>query len=155
MLLKLRCKLNSNPILSAITFVILHLQCGDTYTDSTLNRRRHPSDSGLRRVISKRALISSKSNDCGEKWRLSVFSSGKALLGLCVRQLRKSTSVFGVLDPNHASACQCLGCGRYPCRILLAYHFETSSADRIADMGALDNNGCIFPANNSGVSKPG
>jgi hypothetical protein len=31
----------SNPTLSAITFVILHLKDGDTYTDSTLNRRHH------------------------------------------------------------------------------------------------------------------
>ncbi len=32
----------SNPSLSAITFVIWHLQAGDTYTDSKLNRRLSP-----------------------------------------------------------------------------------------------------------------
>jgi hypothetical protein len=31
----------SNPSLSAITFVILHLHAVDTYTDSGLNRRCH------------------------------------------------------------------------------------------------------------------
>jgi hypothetical protein len=36
------CTEGSNPSLSAITFVIWHLQVGDTYTDSELNRRYHP-----------------------------------------------------------------------------------------------------------------
>ena len=31
----------SNPTLSAITFVILHLQAGDTYTDSEISEGGH------------------------------------------------------------------------------------------------------------------
>src|SRR5690348_5952125 len=38
---------------------------------------------------------------------------------------------------NSANACQCLGCGRSPWRILLAYHLDTPIDDRVADIGTL------------------
>jgi hypothetical protein len=56
MLLKLRYKPDSNPTLSAISFIILHLESGDTYTDSELDREA--SAEGLPWLITYKACSS-------------------------------------------------------------------------------------------------
>jgi hypothetical protein len=77
------------------------------------------------------------------------------LLNLRLLSKREYSIHCGPAFTNFASACQCLGCGRYPCRILPAYQRETPIADRITDVGVFASNGLIFSEKTSLVSQAG